>query len=104
MDRLQFVGSINGGGNNNDQFFEHTMIAYDMVGSINDIAVSSNAYIDGGISFKFIFGNHDDYQKVSERIMNEFHDHVNLYGSVFKIDVISNNESTQEIVVRILQL
>lgn len=103
MDRVQFVGCING--YKEDQFFDHTMIAYNIINGENDISISQDIdHINDIIVFRFSFVSNEAYERVCSRIANEFNGIVSLYGSSFDIGLLYANDINKEISIKIKQL
>lgn len=100
MDRVQFVGSISNGISVNDQYFDQAMIAYSLIGDINDISTSAIPHLNGSISFKFIIGNKDDYEKLMYNVANSYGS-VDMYGSSHNVELVENCESNLSITIRI---
>lgn len=102
MDRVQFVSSINGC---EDQFFDHIMIAYNIIDNENDVYVTQSANLmDSSISFMFKFCAIDTYNRILSKIEQSFHGRIELYGSIFNIDIIYQNINDLSICIRIRQL
>ncbi len=106
MDRLQFIGSIDQGSFASSEdaiinFFDHTMAAYDLCGKYNDISVCSQINTPLCMTFNISFGSKDHATKMVDRITNDFHNKMELYGKVFNI---KSNITESSVGIQILQL
>jgi hypothetical protein len=106
MDRLQFIGSIDHGNfvtspDTIIQFFDHTMAAYDLIGQCNDdIDVKSTIESSLCMNFTISFISSDQALRMVDKIMNYFHNRIELYGKRF---LITPNANGNIVGIQILQ-
>lgn len=107
MDRLQFIGSIDHGNfvSSEDaiiQFFDHTMAAYDLIGQYNDDIDVVKSSIESPLCMRFTisFLSPDQALCMIDKIINYFHNHIEIYGKTFHI---TPNVNGSTIGIQILQ-
>lgn len=98
MDRLQFIGSIDQGNfmsnPNAMHFFDHIMAAYNIVGMYPAHVVRSTPMVDPKeISLSVDFINADCARSAYAKVTNELHNRMDLYGKIFSIQPVLNNNT-----------
>lgn len=66
-------------------FFDHTMVMYDIIGELNDVSVSSQIISPVGVAFNLKFSNVNQANIVYSKVTGDLQNKISIYGKMFNI-------------------